>query len=452
MPEAVRARPAETRKRGMLEYARDKARRTRIVLARATVKLGVRLAGETTGDIATKLLIDAGREKLEVLAGKGLEPKTLSGRIALHEKMLREMNKISSVPHLETEIGVSVLPRLFHSLKVEVATFDGGNFDLSLKQADHTQSFMVRALNVSPNTEVSSLIKRAFETDAVAVSEKEDKIGIAFMAQSGLCGFAVLSGKITQDDITVASMLKGSVGNTFENAIRLGKLYEQISKDALTGIYNRGHFDGQLKVEAMRAGRKEGSRVSIIMIDIDKFKDVNDIYGHQSGDEVLKAVASRIAGSVRETDHACRYGGEEFAVILPDTPLEGAIKLAEKIRAAVACDKVGDKIEVAVSIGVANLPYHIGKVKTGEEHDAVIKLVEAADQALYKAKENGRNQVRVCVNGEWIPAGQALIALESTRTSREAEVNRELADDEHNTRKVTGEGGSKGSSTDGQKP
>ncbi len=170
---------------------------------------------------------------------------------------------------------------------------------------------------------------------------------------------------------------------------------DQSSKlDGLTGIFNRRAFEERLGREYGRALRTRSS-LSVLMIDIDKFKDFNDSYGHQVGDECLKRVAGLVEEEVRlTTDFAARYGGEEFSVLLAETPGDGAAGVAERIRAAIEgmiFEVRGDRVPVTVSVGV-------GCLKPVEcERECAQALVAMADKALYEAKDNGRNRVEVCL-------------------------------------------------------
>ena len=163
------------------------------------------------------------------------------------------------------------------------------------------------------------------------------------------------------------------------------------SLDGLTGIANRRNFDETLNKEWNRAMRSEKS-IGLLMLDIDFFKLYNDHYGHQGGDDCLKKVAKGLDSAIhRETDFLARYGGEEFSGILPDTDLNGSVKVAEEMRLAIkdlriehAKSTVSDL--VSVSIGVSAIIPQQGT-------DPKI-LIYAADQALYKAKENGRDRVK----------------------------------------------------------
>ena len=163
-------------------------------------------------------------------------------------------------------------------------------------------------------------------------------------------------------------------------------LQELAIRDGLTGLYNRRYLDETLEREVSRA-RREGSPLSLVMLDIDHFKRVNDTYGHQVGDEVLKMLARTLAVDIRAEDVACRYGGEEFLILLPNMPLETALARAEAWRHAVASLSVvhgNFPIRFTISLGVSAYPEH---GKTPDE------LTRCADQALYRAKREGRNRV-----------------------------------------------------------
>lgn len=171
----------------------------------------------------------------------------------------------------------------------------------------------------------------------------------------------------------------------------MAQLQESATLDHLTGLWNRRVFSDRLKDECARHARY-GAPLCLLMLDLDGFKSVNDGYGHPSGDTVLIAVADLLRETLRTTDLPCRYGGDEFAVILPATAKTDAFAVAEKVRAAVASLSVEvtphgspQRLTVRISIGVAS----------ARSATQPLDLLEAADQALYKAKAMGRNQVRL---------------------------------------------------------
>ncbi|MSM38328.1 MAG: diguanylate cyclase [Geobacter sp.] len=162
--------------------------------------------------------------------------------------------------------------------------------------------------------------------------------------------------------------------------------------DALTGVFNRRYLDDRLLQELKRAYRYERP-LSIAMLDIDHFKLVNDRYGHQAGDTVLKICAAQVGESIRgEVDWLARYGGEEFVVVLPETDLNGALIVAERLRKLISglvISDVGHDIRITASFGVAS--------HTPWQQDLAIdseQLIRVADACLYQAKQNGRNLVK----------------------------------------------------------
>lgn len=159
-------------------------------------------------------------------------------------------------------------------------------------------------------------------------------------------------------------------------------LEKQAATDPLTGLFNRLKLGGLLDTEIVRAQRY-ATALSIILIDIDHFKRINDTRGHQVGDDVLRELARRLVASLRACDAVARWGGEEFLVMLPNSPLEAGHECAEKLRAAVAAVPFATMPRVTASFGVAEL-------LPGEQRDA---LIGRADQALYRAKDSGRDRV-----------------------------------------------------------
>jgi diguanylate cyclase (GGDEF)-like protein len=163
------------------------------------------------------------------------------------------------------------------------------------------------------------------------------------------------------------------------------QLVELSQTDPLTSLRNRRAFDDRFAVVFEHARRYERP-LSLAIIDIDHFKTINDSSGHDTGDAVLRAVARILAANTRQTDFLARMGGEEFAILLPETPLFEALQFGEKIRSAMAAQPV-EGCDVHVSIGIATYPH--SRV-TGPA-----QLYRAADQALYRAKMNGRNRVEI---------------------------------------------------------
>lgn len=167
------------------------------------------------------------------------------------------------------------------------------------------------------------------------------------------------------------------------------KLEELSLTDPLTSLRNRRAFDEELS-GSFELARRHDRPLSLAMIDVDHFKAINDVHGHPTGDAVLRAVAQILDGSTRQTDFVARVGGEEFAILLPETPLFEAMQFAEKIRSAIAASTIrtGEVAhDVTVSIGIACISH--------SQIASSVDFFTAADQALYRAKMNGRNRVEL---------------------------------------------------------
>jgi diguanylate cyclase (GGDEF)-like protein len=184
----------------------------------------------------------------------------------------------------------------------------------------------------------------------------------------------------------------GHMASTFnEMADKLQKnqetLKEMASRDSLTELYNHGEFHRRVREEVNRSLRY-GHVFSIMILDVDYFKDINDEYGHQTGDNILQIIAYLLVKAVRPVDHVARYGGDEFAIIMPETPCANAINLAERIRNTIASHTFPlsppETTNLTVSVGIADYP-NSGKNES--------ELIGVADQAMYTAKRTGRNRV-----------------------------------------------------------
>ena len=166
------------------------------------------------------------------------------------------------------------------------------------------------------------------------------------------------------------------------------KLRELAYRDGLTGLYNHRYFQEILEREIKRA-RRYKKPLSLLMIDIDHFKKINDTYGHLHGDEVLKRLAQIFSESIRACDYAARYGGEEFSIILPETLLNGALNVAERLRQRVKNTPIvlaDQEIRVTISIGLA-------AYENTQREITRSQLIALADKALYQSKMAGRDRV-----------------------------------------------------------
>jgi len=186
------------------------------------------------------------------------------------------------------------------------------------------------------------------------------------------------------NDIQALESVADILATATQNARYVDRVRQLAYRDGLTGVFNRRYFDSRLVDEVTRAARYGGG-VSVLMVDLDHFKQVNDEFGHMVGDDVLRTVSGIFVRQLRKVDVVCRYGGEEFAVVLPATQGASAAAVAEKLRRAIFnAEFPGVPHPVTISIGVAEFPVH------GITRDDIVR---AADAALYNAKEAGRNQV-----------------------------------------------------------
>jgi diguanylate cyclase (GGDEF)-like protein len=203
---------------------------------------------------------------------------------------------------------------------------------------------------------------------------------------SGAVSVARRGAPFTEPERELFHYLAGQASVSLENVGLHEAVVRQAVTDDLTGLANRRAFDETVTTEVERS-RRFDQPVALVMVDIDDFKLVNDRYGHLLGDEVLKRVADVLRASGREIDVPARYGGEELAMVLPGTDLQGAYNLAERIRRGIADLRIpvpgGGFLQVTASLGAA--------VRPGSADD-VVELVRAADQALYDAKRSGKNR------------------------------------------------------------
>jgi diguanylate cyclase (GGDEF)-like protein len=183
-------------------------------------------------------------------------------------------------------------------------------------------------------------------------------------------------------------LLLRTVADQVAVAVNHARLYERQQQlaltDSLTGCVNRRSFEMQLERD-LRLATRMRQPVSLIMLDIDHFKRVNDTHGHDAGDAALRFLADVLRDELRGVDTAARYGGEEFAVILPQANLDGALIVAERLRARLETTDIPAIGRITASFGIATFPLHA---------NSRTQLVSAADRALYDAKHEGRNRVR----------------------------------------------------------
>ncbi|MEI6862928.1 MAG: sensor domain-containing diguanylate cyclase [Candidatus Omnitrophota bacterium] len=246
---------------------------------------------------------------------------------------------------------------------------------------------MIRFFLARPERVIIRDIKNSADTD---------DIGLGDPTTSSFIGIPLLVGGKPVAILTIENLSEDEMEKFGILAIQLSLeikkvfLYETVEKmavtDSLTGLYVRRYFTERLDEELSRSAR-HGLKFSFLMLDIDDFKKINDTYGHLVGDVVLKDIGSIIKENVREIDLICRYGGEEFAAMLPETSNEGAFVVAERIRKRAeehVFRAYDETLKLTVSLGVATYP------DDSLNHQGII---EAADGALYKGKRSGKNVV-----------------------------------------------------------
>ncbi len=327
-----------------------------------------------------KLLIDELRKREEsgrrlgVIETAGMRLGGAGGRVLIVDDNERQVQRIVSElsiehrPVVETDLDKALLtargPVDLVIVNAFAQSFDGLRFAAQLRSDDITRHLPILAI---VDTDEKARVVKALEIGV------NDILGRPIDPQELA---ARVRTQIKRKRYT--DFLRNNLDQSMELAVT----------DALTGLHNRRYMNGQLKALTARAVRG-GDPVSVLLIDIDHFKSVNDGFGHDAGDEVLKEFAARLATNVRAIDLPCRHGGEEFAVVMPDTRIEDAQRIAERIRLHVAgapfrIQHGAEHLAVTISIGVA---------ATIGEGDTPETLLKRADAGLYEAKSGGRNKV-----------------------------------------------------------
>jgi diguanylate cyclase (GGDEF)-like protein len=215
---------------------------------------------------------------------------------------------------------------------------------------------------------------------AISVAERGEPFGILLVGASR-------DGVMTEAQAQIAAAIAGQGMTAYENARLFSQVRQMAAVDGLTGLYNRSHFFAEADRQLGIAQRYR-QQITAVMVDIDHFKRINDTYGHPVGDEVIRVVAGRLRDAVRDSDVLGRYGGEEFALVTPQTGAS-AVELAERLRQVVSGDPVptaAGSLPVTISVGLAH--------RSGREQD-LRQLLTRADEALYQAKQTGRDRVYI---------------------------------------------------------
>jgi len=257
-------------------------------------------------------------------------------------------------------------------------------------------SLAARAIEQASMVSVRDLLERDRKTPVLGKKVDPSGMGSVLVqplpfkkeAKGALVFFGREKNAFSEYVIRATGILADLAAASIQNAFLFGEMERKAVTDGLTGLHNHRWFQDKLSQEIERAGRI-GNRVSIVLLDIDHFKKVNDTYGHPVGDEVLKGVAKTLKSSIRQVDSSARYGGEEFVLVLVGADLKGARDFSERLRKKISrlvFRGDGTEFSVTLSMGIAVYP---------DDAENKPDLIEAADQALYRAKESGRNRV-VC--------------------------------------------------------
>lgn len=356
-----------------------------------------------SGDFSQQIPVEGSDE----MAGLAQEINRMSEQISSQlEELQRQRRQLDeSVRRLGEAFGAGLDRQALLEIAIEtvVAACNADCGRVTFRESGGTE----RVLSTGESFHhLDSVLDRAVEaaagrsTPTIIDSANHHALGQAMTdgegAETVLCTMAVArSGPpFSVAEVQALGYLIAQTKISIENAELHELVAQQAVTDDLTGISNHRHFSEWIEREASRLERFEGP-LSLLLLDIDNFKSVNDTYGHLQGDRVLVEVANVLRDESRGIDEAARFGGEEFVLALPGTPREGAIEVAERLRRKVAGIEVdgesnGDKITVTVSLGVATAP---------TDGSAGRDLIAAADRALYEAKRRGKNRVETPPNG-----------------------------------------------------
>ena len=246
------------------------------------------------------------------------------------------------------------------------------------------------------NEEIFVMLEQIHEDSQMLLSE-DKRIGIFPLRGEGdvlgaLVAYSTI-GKLSANETEYLMELTKQAGITIQRANMYSEVLKHATLDALTGLNNRRQFEIRLKQETSQSSRKN-TNLCCLMLDIDYFKHVNDTFGHSAGDCVLKGVANIITNTIREYDIACRYGGEEFFVILPMTTLEDTTMVAERLRENIQNAQIDIRDAKVKDVPYLQVTASIG-VNQFDKNLSADDFYQGADKALYESKMNGRNRVTV---------------------------------------------------------
>lgn len=314
-----------------------------------------------------------GMPVLVVLSGS-MEPALATGDVVIESRISPLDAKVGDiVTFRDPERPERLITHRVRSVRARTRTdLAVGPGSVIARAAETRTTMLVSELDPAPDAALRSLLPSA-----------RNLVVLPLVAETGCAAVLVVEHGLRTDsriERRVVSMLERFVSHA-ALALLNARLLEHVQKlaelDGLTAVANRRTFETALERELSRA-RRTGDEVGLVFIDVDRFKELNDTHGHQAGDELLRRVGRLLVENSRDFDTAARYGGDEFALVLPGSSAADALDVAERIRGV-----LGD-LDASLSLGVASFPLHA---------DDAASLVQAADEALYESKRTGRNRV-----------------------------------------------------------
>jgi diguanylate cyclase (GGDEF)-like protein len=338
----------------------------------------------------------------------------LKGQLKQFSSLIDATGALSSTLELKSVLDIIMREsrEVLHAEASSLLLLDKKNEELEFYIAQGDKGEAVKNIRLKMGQGIAGWVAETGESVLVRDALKDDRffkgadektkfktkslIAVALKGNRGVVGVVEVLNKIgaksfTKTDLKILEAFAIQAGFAIENA----RLYEMAITDGMTKLYIKRFFTYRLEEELLRA-RRYKNKLGLLIIDIDHFKKVNDTHGHQAGDKVIIEVANILKDTARNVDIPCRYGGEELALIAPETGKEGMLILAERLRKRIEdaeIDVEGKIVKITVSVGCVVYP-------DCKEYENPDELVKCADSALYYGKENGRNAVTMfdCVS------------------------------------------------------
>ncbi len=289
---------------------------------------------------------------------------------SIQSDLLTFAKKIKGITSDKIEISISKVPYLKQVFEEQQAYFLEDPAEIV------SQNIPPMLNTISKKLMDSLLVTNNTKCILAPLVVEKESIGILFLWGDGL----------QKIDLQAASIFGGQVAVAIENANLLQEVQRLAITDELTDVLNRRGFD-EVAQREFGAAKRYSRPLSLIMMDIDRFKAINDVYGHPIGDEILVEIAARARTKIRDTDYISRYGGEEFLILLIEQKPDNAKVVAERIRKSVA------EQPFATSVGMINVSISAGVTGANSQVSSISMMIKTVDKALYKSKENGRNRV-----------------------------------------------------------